>query len=70
MRFLITELKKDLIIKRCIQNDMSMDEAAKEMGVSKSTISRIEKSKLPDIETFGKVCKWLGEKTDKYFSND
>ena len=35
-------------------------EAAKEIGISAATLSRIEQGKQPDISTFGKVCKWLG----------
>ncbi len=36
-------------------------EAATEVGVSSATLSRIENGKIPDLETFSKVCKWLGE---------
>lgn len=46
---------------------MSMDEAAKEIGISKATLSRIEKSKMPDMETFCKVCKWVGGKPERFF---
>jgi transcriptional regulator with XRE-family HTH domain len=67
MQFKSKELKKDLITKRCIDNDMTMDEAAKQIGISKATLSRLEKSKMPDVETFGKVCQWLGKKPDNYF---
>jgi len=33
--------------------------AAKEIGVSPSTLSRIENGHLPDLETFKKICDWL-----------
>ena len=36
-------------------------EAASEVGVSPATLSRIENQKIPDLETFSKVCRWLGE---------
>ena len=36
-------------------------EAAKEVGVSPATLSRVESGKVPDLETFGKVCRWLDE---------
>lgn len=36
-------------------------EAAKEVGVSPATLSRVENGNVPDLETFGKICKWLGE---------
>ena len=36
-------------------------EAAKEVGVSPATLSRVENGKIPDLETFSKICHWLGE---------
>jgi transcriptional regulator with XRE-family HTH domain len=36
-------------------------EAALEVGVSPATLSRVENRKVPDLETFGKICRWLGE---------
>jgi transcriptional regulator with XRE-family HTH domain len=35
-------------------------EAAAEIGVSQATLSRIERGNLPDLETFPKICRWLG----------
>ena len=35
-------------------------EVAEEIGVSAATLSRIESGKQPDIETFAKLCRWLG----------
>lgn len=45
-------------------------EAAKEVGVSPATLSRIENGKIPDLETFGKVCRWLGEDPAIYLGLD
>ena len=36
-------------------------EAAKEVGISSATLSRVENGKIPDLDTFGKICAWLGE---------
>lgn len=36
-------------------------EAAKEIGISPATFSRVENEKIPDLETFGKICAWLGD---------
>jgi len=36
--------------------------AAKEIGVSPTTVSRIENGYLPDPEKFMAFCKWLGFK--------
>ena len=41
-------------------------EAAKEAGVSPATLSRVENGKVPDLDTFGKVCRWLGEDASVY----
>jgi len=39
--------------------DRGIREVAKEVGVSAATLSRVERGKLPDLETFAKVCEWL-----------
>src|SRR5215472_386825 len=41
-------------------------EAASEVGVSPATLSRVENGKIPDLETFSKICKWLGEDPAMY----
>jgi transcriptional regulator with XRE-family HTH domain len=35
-------------------------EVAKEIGITAPTLMRIEASRVPDVATFGKVCRWLG----------
>lgn len=37
-----------------------MREVAQEIGISPPTLMRIENGRTPDVETFGKVCRWLG----------
>jgi len=39
--------------------DRGIREVAAEVGVSPATLSRVERGKMPDLETFGKICKWL-----------
>ncbi len=34
-------------------------EVAAEIGISSATLSRVENGKIPDLETFSKLCKWL-----------
>lgn len=34
-------------------------DAAKTIGISAPTLMRIENGRVPDVETFGKVCRWL-----------
>lgn len=33
--------------------------AAKEIGISPSTLSRVETGHLPDLENYRKICVWL-----------
>lgn len=33
--------------------------AAADIGTSAPTLSRIESGKMPDLQTFGKICRWL-----------
>jgi transcriptional regulator with XRE-family HTH domain len=35
-------------------------------GVSASTLSRIEQGNVPDLETFMRICKWLGVSADEF----
>lgn len=34
-------------------------EVAREIGISPATLSRVERGFMPDIETFGRICRWL-----------
>ena len=50
------------------RGDLPLRDAAKAIkGVSASTLSRVEQGKLPDIDTFFKICEWLQVPTD-FFS--
>lgn len=39
--------------------------AAKEIGISPATLSRVERGFLPDLETFRKICQWLDINSDE-----
>ena len=43
-----------------------MREVAQEIGISAATLLRIESGRTPDVETFGKVCRWLGVDPGKF----
>jgi transcriptional regulator with XRE-family HTH domain len=45
-----------------------MDVCAKEIGVSKATLSRVENGNMPDLITFFKIIKWLGSDAKKYIN--
>jgi len=34
-------------------------EVATEIGISYATLSRVENGKIPDLQTFSKICQWL-----------
>ncbi|WP_390891603.1 helix-turn-helix domain-containing protein [Edaphobacter flagellatus] len=38
--------------------------AAKEIGISHPTLSRIERGHLPDLENYQRICRWLGENAE------
>jgi transcriptional regulator with XRE-family HTH domain len=38
-------------------------------GISIATLSRLEQGKVPDVDTFMRICKWLDVPTD-YFSEN
>lgn len=42
------------------RGNRSIREVARQIEISAATLSRIESGKQPDIETFSKICKWLG----------
>ena len=50
------------------QKNLSMDKACKEMELSKPTLSRIEKGRIPDALTLLKMCEWMGVNPIKYLS--
>ncbi len=41
------------------RGEVGVRAAAKVVGVSPATLSRVERGYLPDLETFTKICKWL-----------
>lgn len=59
----VRELGQLLARKR---GNMGVRAAAKEIGISPSTLSRIENGHVPDMGTLEKVCRWLGEETSKF----
>jgi DNA-binding XRE family transcriptional regulator len=59
-------LKKDLRLKRIIELELSMDICAKQIGISKATLSRIENGSLPDLITYFKIVKWLNSDAKMY----
>lgn len=72
INIMVTMLNSDLLsgmIKEK-RGEKGLRETAIEIGgVSPATISRIEKGKIPDVDTFIKICKWLETSTDTFIIN-
>ncbi len=49
----------EMIVSR--RGTLGVRAAAKEIGVSPATLSRIENGHVPDLATFAAICRWLGE---------
>lgn len=41
------------------RGNLGLRDAAAEIGTSAPTLSRIEGGKMPDLQTFSKLCRWL-----------
>ena len=39
----------------------NLRETAAEIGIGPATLMRVENGRMPDVGTFGKICRWLGE---------
>lgn len=48
------------------RGSMGIRAAAKEIGISPTTLSRIERGHVPDLKTLDKVCEWVGEDPAKF----
>lgn len=54
---------------RSKRGSLALRTAAQEIeGVSFTTLSRLEQGHVPDVDTYVKVCKWLGASTDDFLN--
>jgi transcriptional regulator with XRE-family HTH domain len=49
------------------RGNIGLRQLSSEIGVSPSTLSRVEQGSLPDIETYLKLCNWL-EVSSEFFT--
>ena len=50
--------------------DKGLRAIAEEIGdISAATLSRIEQGKIPDVDTFIRICDWLNVPTDTFIVN-
>jgi transcriptional regulator with XRE-family HTH domain len=45
-------------------------ETAQEIGIGPATLMRVESGRIPDVETFGKICNWLGTDPAEFLGFD
>jgi len=43
------------------RGEAKLRETAETIGISAATLMRVEAGRIPDVATFGKLCKWLGK---------
>lgn len=62
------ELFAEQLLVRQKENKLSVRKAAKKIGISASTLSRINnQQKTPDLETFYLCVKWIGMEMEVFF---
>lgn len=44
---------------RSKRGDAKLRDTAVQIGISPATLMRVENGRIPDIETFGRLCQWL-----------
>lgn len=49
----------DLVVRK--RGSMGVRAAAREIAISPTTLSKVEKGHIPDQVTLGKICDWVGE---------
>ncbi|MDA4848619.1 helix-turn-helix domain-containing protein [Hoeflea poritis] len=54
----------EMIVER--RGTLGIRAAAKEIGISPATLSRIENGNVPDLATFAAICQWLGKDPNQF----
>ena len=67
MTFDQKKFRFDLINKRVVELDITMQIASEQIGIAKLLYSKIERGKEPDLHTFGLICGWIGKGVNRYF---
>lgn len=63
------KLFAEQLLSRQKDNQLSVRKAAKEIGISASTLSRLNNQQIiPDLETFYLCVKWLGIEMEFFFN--
>ena len=54
--------------KKRYDEGLNIRQASENIGISYSTLSRLENCKEPDLDTYYKCCLWLNETMDSFFN--
>ncbi len=54
------ELLMSHVMRHRARRGQSQREVAAELGLSASTVCRVEQGQAPDLASFSKLCRWLG----------
>lgn len=57
---------KELKQKRLIEDNTDMRSLSEKISVSAATISRCENGKMPDLDSYAKLCKYIGRPMDMF----
>lgn len=60
-------MTKELKTKRIIELDIDVREAAKKIGISPATLSRLENGNTPDVNTLAMTADWLDCAIEDFF---
>lgn len=66
-RLMAKYLKEKRVVDKANKISISLGQASKQVGVSKPTLSRLEKGSAPDIITFAIVCNWIDKPMSLFF---
>jgi transcriptional regulator with XRE-family HTH domain len=67
MEVSIKELGRLMLAKR---GSRGVRAAASDVEISSATFSRVENGHMPDLETFAKICKWVGRNPGEFLGFD
>lgn len=63
MELSLSELGRLMLAKR---GSRGVRAAAAEVDISSATFSRVENGHMPDLETFAKICRWVGRNPGEF----
>ena len=67
LKYNADKMATEIRTKRFGAMNMHMREAAKVIGLSPATLSRLENKKMPDAETLMTICAWLNQPAEEFF---